>query len=194
MHRLGPELAGRSRRREHGTRLSQSATDEALVAAYARTGDREALALLVERHWEAAFRLADRFVRDAATAEDVAQDAFVALARHAARFQGERSFGPWFRTLVLNAARNAERSRRRRSRHEDRAARERTPRGSVEGPRAPARPRRRRRAARRASARLAGAARPPLRRGPHVRRGRLDPRLPADHGAVADPPRSRAAP
>jgi hypothetical protein len=41
-------------------------------------------------------------VRDSAAAEDVAQDAFVALARGASSFERGRPFGPWFRTLVLN--------------------------------------------------------------------------------------------
>jgi RNA polymerase sigma-70 factor (ECF subfamily) len=108
--------------REPGFMTDQaSATDEQLLQGYARLGDEEALSLLVSRHWATAHRLAYRILGEPESAEDAAQDAFVRLMRGAARFEAGRPFGPWFRTLVLNAARNARASRSARRRHESRA-------------------------------------------------------------------------
>jgi len=97
---------------------SQAApSDEALFADFAATGDRDALQALVARWWEPAIRLARRVLADPAAAEDAAQEAMVSLARSGgAALRGP--FAPWFRTLVLNAARNVARSESRRGRHE----------------------------------------------------------------------------
>jgi RNA polymerase sigma-70 factor (ECF subfamily) len=95
-------------------REAAAATDEELLLAYTRTRNREALSALVERCWPEAYRLALRSFGDPASAEDVAQDALVALVRGAHRFKDDRSFGPWFRTIVLNTIRNDARSRSRR--------------------------------------------------------------------------------
>src|SRR5581483_5233804 len=97
-------------------------SDEALVLAYAREGDRGALERLVERHFAAAYRLAVKVLGDPGAAEDAAEEAFVNLIRGARRFQEGRAFAPWFTTFVLNAVRNASRSRARRERHERAAA------------------------------------------------------------------------
>jgi RNA polymerase sigma-70 factor (ECF subfamily) len=100
-------------------------TDEELVLAYSRRGDRRALEALVERHFASAYRLALRLLGDPGSAEDAAEEAFLGLIRGAPRFEKGRSFDPWFRTLVLNSARKASRSRLRRDVHERAAARER---------------------------------------------------------------------
>jgi RNA polymerase sigma-70 factor (ECF subfamily) len=105
-----------ARIRRERARVTQS--DESLLLDYARNHRAEALETLVSRHWPGAFRLALRFLGDRAAAEDVAQEAFVKLLRSADGFEEGRSFLPWFRTLVLNAARDARRSGRSRSRHE----------------------------------------------------------------------------
>ncbi len=97
-------------------------TDEALVLEYARTASPAALEELVERHWPEAFRLALRVLGDSVAAEDTAQEALVWLVRVAKRFRPGAPFGPWFRTLVLNAARKTLRSRTRRRALEERVA------------------------------------------------------------------------
>lgn len=103
------------------TRMSAE-EDAALVARYGRSRDREALDEIVRRHWPLAYRLALRCLVDPAAAEDAAQEAFVALVRGARKFDEARPFGPWFRTLVMNAVRMSRRARERRQRHEERAA------------------------------------------------------------------------
>jgi RNA polymerase sigma-70 factor (ECF subfamily) len=97
-------------------------SDEDLVLGYARSAETDALEELARRHWSLAYRLSLHLLGESAAAEDAAQEAFVALARGAKTFARERSFGPWFRTVVLNAARDRARSRKTRERHERRAA------------------------------------------------------------------------
>jgi RNA polymerase sigma-70 factor (ECF subfamily) len=105
------------------TTMVETRTDEDLVLSYARSRDEDAMSELVARHWGSAYQLAHRLLRDGAAAEDAAQEAFVSLVRGASRFDAGRAFGPWFRTLVLNAARMVARSAGTRRRHEERAAR-----------------------------------------------------------------------
>ncbi len=101
---------------------TEPATDEELVLAYSRRGDRRALESLVERHFSSAYRLALRMLGDPGAAEDAAEEVFIGLIRGARRFEEGRPFGPWFSTLVLNTVRKAARSRRRRDHHERAAA------------------------------------------------------------------------
>ncbi|MEZ0228751.1 MAG: RNA polymerase sigma factor, partial [Planctomycetota bacterium] len=102
--------------------METARTDEALILEYARTGTPAALEELVKRHWPEAFRLAFRVLGDSVAAEDTAQEALVWLVRTAKRFREGAPFGPWFRTLVLNAARKTLRSRTRRRALEERVA------------------------------------------------------------------------
>jgi RNA polymerase sigma-70 factor (ECF subfamily) len=70
----------------------------------AQRGSREALAALYEAHWERAHRAAYLVVHDAAAAEDIAQDAFLAAVDALDRFDRRRSFGPWLHRIVINRA------------------------------------------------------------------------------------------
>ena len=93
-------------------------SDESLLRSYVDANDAAALEALVSRHWERAFRLALRILRDPHAAEDVAQETFVKVARGAAGFERERAFAPWLYAIALNTARTAQRARRRRAHHE----------------------------------------------------------------------------
>jgi RNA polymerase sigma factor (sigma-70 family) len=79
-------------------------SDEALLAGYA-TGDRDASAAFVRRFQRRGFGLARTVVGDAATAEDVTQDAFVRAWRYAASYDARRgTVLTWFLTIVRNVA------------------------------------------------------------------------------------------
>jgi RNA polymerase sigma-70 factor, ECF subfamily len=58
----------------------------------------------VRRHSSRAYRLAQRFTRTAADAEEVVQDAFVQMFRGLASFRGEARFTSWLYRVVTNAA------------------------------------------------------------------------------------------
>jgi RNA polymerase sigma-70 factor, ECF subfamily len=70
----------------------------------AQGGSREALAALYDAHWPRAHRAAYLVVHDAAAAEDIAQDAFLAAVDALDRFDRRRPFGPWLHRIVVNRA------------------------------------------------------------------------------------------
>lgn len=79
-------------------------SDEALIALVARA-DETALTELYDRYSGAAYGLARRVVRDPSLAEDVVQEAFLAVWRGAARFVPERSrAAAWVMTVVHRRA------------------------------------------------------------------------------------------
>src|SRR4051794_12882631 len=94
-------------------------SDEALYDAYRDRKDEAALRTLVERHWPGVFRLAHAIVRDAPSAEDVAQEALVRVVQAARARRRLDPFAGWLRTVTVNEARMWLRSERRRERRED---------------------------------------------------------------------------
>ncbi|RMG16144.1 MAG: sigma-70 family RNA polymerase sigma factor [Planctomycetota bacterium] len=127
-----PSPALRARRRMRGARRARRAplsscehsmtpdpSDEDLLARFAARRDPRAYEELLRRHWARAALLAWRCLGDRSLGEDVAQSVFLNIARarpEALRLRG--AFAPWFRSLVLNAVRNAARGRERRRRRE----------------------------------------------------------------------------
>ena len=89
--RLGP-VDRPSRRRER-----------AWVRA-AQSGSHEGMEALFRAHWAPAHRAAFLIVHDAAAAEDIAQEAFLAAIRALDRFDRRRPFGPWLHRIVVNRA------------------------------------------------------------------------------------------
>lgn len=77
--------------------------ERALVRA-AQGGSKDALADLYAAHWRRAHRAAYLIVHDAAAAEDVAQDAFLAALDALDRFDRRRPFAPWLHRIVANRA------------------------------------------------------------------------------------------
>jgi RNA polymerase sigma-70 factor (ECF subfamily) len=98
-------------------------TDEDLVRDVA-AGSAQALAELYDRWGRRAYSLARRICADEGLAEDVVQEAFVAVWREPARFDPQRGrFGTWLLTLVhhkaVDAVRREAAANRRRARVED---------------------------------------------------------------------------
>ena len=65
-----------------------------------RTGDRAAFGELVRRHGSAVRALLRRMGADGATADDVAQDAFLAGFEQIAEFRGEGAFRTWISRIA----------------------------------------------------------------------------------------------
>lgn len=103
-----------------------STPDEVLVER-ARDGDRDAFGELVVRHQAMAFRVAYVLCRDAAEAEDAAQEGFAKAFGAIDRFRPGAPLRPWLLTIVANEARNRTRSAGRRRRLAERAALELAP-------------------------------------------------------------------
>ncbi len=70
----------------------------------AQGGSGAAMARLYSRHWRGAYRAAYLVVHDAAAAEDIAQDAFLAAVDALDRFDRRRPFAPWLHRIVVNRA------------------------------------------------------------------------------------------
>ncbi len=77
-------------------------------------GDQGAFSELVRRHQDRVFNLAYRYTRDRQDAEELAQEIFLKVWRHAGSFRGESAFGTWLYRLAVNACLNHRQSRRSR--------------------------------------------------------------------------------
>src|SRR5579871_4375530 len=80
-------------------RTFASAHDLDLVA-HCAAGDRLAFGELVRRHGSAVRALLRRMGADGATADDVAQDAFIAAFEQIAEFRGEGAFQSWLKRIA----------------------------------------------------------------------------------------------
>lgn len=86
--------------------------DTKLIGRVGR-GDQAATRMLVAAKLPRILGLATRMLRDAAKAEDVAQEAFVRVWRNAATWQpGRARFDTWLHTVILNLCRDRLRRRR----------------------------------------------------------------------------------
>ncbi|MBA3734759.1 MAG: RNA polymerase sigma factor [Actinobacteria bacterium] len=85
--------------------------DERAWIRGAQSGSVPDLEALFRHHWPRAYRAAYLVVHDAAAAEDIAQEAFLAAVRCLDRFDRRRPFGPWLHRIVVNRAIDWSRSR-----------------------------------------------------------------------------------
>jgi RNA polymerase sigma-70 factor (ECF subfamily) len=81
----------------------------------AQRGSVEDLERLFREYWPRAYRAAYLVAGDAAAAEDIAQEAFLAAVRNLDRFDRRRPFGPWLHRIVVNRAIDFTRARRLRA-------------------------------------------------------------------------------
>jgi RNA polymerase sigma-70 factor (ECF subfamily) len=78
--------------------------DERAWVRGAQAGSVSDLEALFKAYWPRAYRAAYLVVHDAAAAEDIAQEAFLAAVRALDRFDRKRPFGPWLHRIVVNRA------------------------------------------------------------------------------------------
>lgn len=77
-------------------------------------GEREALELLMQRHYARLYRIALGYVRQPDDALDVAQEAFVKAFQNARRWNDRAEPGAWLTRIAVNAAIDSYRRGRRR--------------------------------------------------------------------------------
>jgi RNA polymerase sigma-70 factor (ECF subfamily) len=85
--------------------IDTSESDEAL-ATLASRGDRAAFEMIMRRHKAAIFAFVRRYVGQADDANDVLQETFLAAWLAIQRYDPERAFLPWLRTIALNKCRD----------------------------------------------------------------------------------------
>lgn len=92
---------------------ANAASDDELLRRIG-AGERHACTVLVDRHLRRVHALAARSLGDDAEAEDVAQEVFVKVWEHAARWRpdGGARFSTWLHQVTLNACRDRLRRRR----------------------------------------------------------------------------------
>ena len=76
------------------------------LATAAAAGDDRAFAALVTHHKDGLYRLLRRYLGDADEAYEAAHEAFIAAWSALARYDPERPFGSWLRTIAINKARD----------------------------------------------------------------------------------------
>lgn len=95
----------------YGPAVAGAGRDERAWVRGAQRGSASDLEALFDAHWPRAHRAAYLVLHDAALAEDVAQEAFIAAIRNLDRFDRRRPFGPWLHRIVVNRAIDAARAR-----------------------------------------------------------------------------------
>ena len=91
--------------------MAGAGRDERAWVRGAQRGSASDLEALFRAYWPRAHRAAYLVVHDAALAEDIAQEAFLAAIRNLDRFDRRRPFGPWLHRIVVNRAIDAARAR-----------------------------------------------------------------------------------
>jgi RNA polymerase sigma-70 factor (ECF subfamily) len=84
--------------------MAGSERDERAWIRGAQDGSVADLEALFRHHWPRAYRAAYLVVHDAAAAEDIAQESFLAAVRNLGGFDRKRPFGPWLHRIVVNRA------------------------------------------------------------------------------------------
>lgn len=74
-----------------------------ILVKRAKDGDRQALAVLCERHSPRVEKLARHLLRDPEDARDAAQEALTKLCTRIGQFRGESQFSTWLHRLTVNA-------------------------------------------------------------------------------------------
>jgi RNA polymerase sigma factor (sigma-70 family) len=95
--------------------------DDVALVERARNGDVNAYESLVQQYQQLAYRVAYQVTRDAADAEDAAQEAFVNAYYALGRFRPGAPFKPWLCRIVANEARNRRMAAHRRTALAERA-------------------------------------------------------------------------
>ena len=92
--------------------MGADASDLSLVRRVQR-GDKGAFDALVLKYQHKLVKLVMRYVRNAAEAEDIAQEAFIKAYRALPQFRGDSAFYTWLYRIAINTAKNAVVSRDR---------------------------------------------------------------------------------
>ena len=81
-----------------------TAEDESALLARLRAGDEQAFVSLVERYYPMMLAVARTYVKSAAVAEEVVQEAWVGVLNGLDRFEGRSSLKTWVMRILVNQA------------------------------------------------------------------------------------------
>jgi len=83
----------------------EAAFDAGLIVRF-NSGDESAFVEIMDRYHGKIFGLAQNLLRNAADAEEIAQDTFIRAHRGLANFRGDSSLATWLYRIALNLSRN----------------------------------------------------------------------------------------
>jgi len=83
----------------------EAAYDAGLIERF-NSGDESAFVEIMDRYRGKIFGLANNLMRNAADAEEIAQDTFIRAHRALANFRGDSSLATWLYRIALNLSRN----------------------------------------------------------------------------------------
>src|SRR5215218_10186488 len=89
-----------------GVQVSAASAEEAEVVARLRTGDEQAFETLVARNYATMLALARTYVGTRAVAEEVVQEAWLAVLQSLERFEGRSSLRTWILAILVNKAKS----------------------------------------------------------------------------------------
>lgn len=84
--------------------MTATSADEAAIVAALRARDEATFAALVDRHTPAMLRIAQGYVSSREVAEDVVQEAWIALLKGIDGFEGRSSLRTWLFAVLINIA------------------------------------------------------------------------------------------
>jgi RNA polymerase sigma-70 factor (ECF subfamily) len=93
-----------------GPLSTKAVSDESLISQIA-SGDKHAIRVLIARHNIRVFRFLLRIVRNEATAEDLLNEVFIDVWRHAGRFESRCQVATWILAIARNKALSSLRQR-----------------------------------------------------------------------------------
>jgi RNA polymerase sigma-70 factor (ECF subfamily) len=93
--------------------VSGTSPSDADLVRRSATGDDEAFRVLFDRKYRSAYLTAYQMIGDRALAEDVVQEAFLALWKHCARYRAEFTVDTWLRRIVTSRSIDRWRSEKR---------------------------------------------------------------------------------
>ena len=91
---------------EFATDSAREAAYDAILIQRFNSGDEAAFVEIMQRYHGKIFGLAHNLLRNAADAEEIAQDTFIRAHRGLANFRGDSSLATWLYRIALNLSRN----------------------------------------------------------------------------------------
>jgi len=88
-----------------GGQMQKTRTDDTPVVALLVAGDRSAFEHIYRKHNASLIRVATGIVRSRASAEEVAQDTWIAVLRNIGGFEGRSSLAGWIFSILINKSR-----------------------------------------------------------------------------------------
>jgi RNA polymerase sigma-70 factor (ECF subfamily) len=108
---VNPALAARAVPVAGASSAAPAAEDDGVLLERVRGGDAGAFDRLVKRYMRRAFGVAFRLLGNREDAEDLVQEAFIAVLQKVDTFSPGRAFSPWFFRILVNRGLNSRKAR-----------------------------------------------------------------------------------